>query len=208
MLNIKQLESRWFIYKLKSFIPYIVFIIILIIILVVSIFTNTKKSTKNKEINTTKTIKKSKVIEEKVILKPSYNFMKNMQTIKKENIPAQKKPIKQITYKNNIHIKKQTTKSDIDILIKRFKTNKNPTLSLFIAKKYYKQKNYKQAYKYAFITNELDNKLEESWIIFIKSMIKLERKDKAIQTLKQYIQYSNSIKAKKLIEDVRLGKFK
>ncbi len=209
MLNIEQLEHRWFIYKFKSLRIYIIIFFIFITIPYTFMYQNqTKNIDIKKDINTTKKIQKPKTIEKKLLLKPSYNFMKNIETLKKENIVTQKKHLKKINIKNKIHIEKQNTKNDIDIVIKRFQTNKNPTLSLFIAKKYYKQENYKQSYKYAFITNELDNNLEESWIIFIKSMIKLNRKDKAIETLKYYIQHSNSKKARKLLDDIYSKKFR
>jgi len=208
MLNIQNLEYRWMIYKIKSFKIFIIFIIfILISLLLITTTFDKKNTTKNhlkRDINITKNIPKVRIIEKKTILEPSYEFMKNINNNIDKTVTLKAK-IK--SNNNQIHIQKQTTDDDINIILKRFSTNKSPELSLFLAKKYYKQENYKQAYKYAFITNELDSKIEDSWIIFIKSMIKLDRKDKAIKTLKKYISHSNSTKAKKLFNDIYLGKF-
>jgi len=217
MLNIHELERKWLIYKFKSYIPHIVITISLVIIFVVLIIFNLKPKdiTLSKEQNNIQNIKKldnikEEINQDKLILKPSYTFIHNIQTsinIKKEiYIPKQQIIIKTQNNKNILNIKRQNTKDDISIILKRFNNNKNPALSLFIAKRYYEIKDYKKSYKYAFITNELDNKIEDSWILFIKSMIKLDQKNKAIKTLKKYIQHTNSSTAKILLDEIYSGK--
>ena len=172
---------------------------------------------------------------EKNILEPSMAFMDTMQskplkqaenthkTVPKNTVPKKtvqvpkkqtpttitQKPQTQLTHEaNSITIKKQNTYEDIDYVIKRFKKNNNPALSLFVAKKYYELGEYKQAYNYALITNEINNNIEASWIIFSKSLVKLNQKAKAIQTLQQYINHSNSNQAKVLLKEIVSGKFK
>ncbi len=167
---------------------------------------------------------------EKNILEPSIAFMDTMQNkpikevantqkivpkntvqVPKKQAPTTitEKPQAQLTYEaNSITIKKQNTYEDIDYVIKRFKKNNNPALSLFVAKKYYELGEYKQAYNYALITNEINNNIEASWIIFSKSLVKLNQKSKAIQTLQQYINHSNSNQAKVLLKEIVSGKFK
>ena len=156
-----------------------------------------------------------------LILKPSLDFLKNMhfQTSKikvKKIIPL---PIveqesnvttkKNTTTKksNNITIVKNKTKNDIEDVIKRFKQSNSPALSLFVAKKYYELGDYKNAYNYALITNKIDNTVDDSWIIFTKSLVKLNKKDFAIQTLKKYINDSSSNNAKILLEKIQSGIF-
>ena len=107
-----------------------------------------------------------------------------------------------------IKIKRQNTQDDIQHVIKRFKTSNNPALSLFIAKKYYELENYNQSYNYALMTNELNSDIEESWIIFAKSLYKLNKKDKAIEILKKYISTSHSHRAKVLLDHMKTGKMK
>jgi hypothetical protein len=105
-------------------------------------------------------------------------------------------------------IQRENDMKDIQDVISRFKKNKNPALSLFVAKRYYKIGNYQQAYNYALITNELDTNIEDSWLIFAKSLYKLDQKDMAIKTLKTYLQDSGSVKAKITLDQMEKGNFK
>jgi len=212
MLDVHNLEERWLKYKIKTFIPYIViFFSLIIIITVLFIFNSKSKINTEKKIvkpikKLEKQVPKEKITIEKTILQPSYKFIENIKEINTQKIIKKDKQPKKV--QSTIQIKRQNQNDDINIVLKRFHNNKNPSLSLFIAKKYYEQKNYKYAYKYAFITNELNNKIEDSWLIFIKSMIKLNKKEQAIKTLKQYIQHSDSYKAKLLLNNIYNGKFR
>lgn len=176
---------------------------------------------------TTQQIPKSKTL-----MEPSMDFIKNIQmespdyyedkepqNIKKQTIFKKKeapKEIKKVTvtepvkikFEENtlLSIKRQNTQSDIQHVIARFKKSNNPTLSLFIAKKYYELKNYNQAYNYALITNEINNEIEESWIIFAKSLVKLDKKDKAIKMLQKYIANTHSQRAILLLNNIKSGK--
>jgi predicted Zn-dependent protease len=164
----------------------------------------------------------------KMILSPSFDFIKKLKTdsvnsyesqdnsndiqdnssdeskVKSEELSVQIKKAK----KPKINISMQETKNDIHDVIKRFKKNNNPALSLFIAKKYYKLHNYQQAYNYALITNEINNNIEQSWIVFAKSLVKLNKKNKAIKILTKYVKHSGSGNAKVLLDDIKAGKFK
>ncbi len=117
-------------------------------------------------------------------------------------------PIQEKKKDDSINISRQNTQEDIEHVIQRFKKNNNPTLSLFIAKKYYELGQYSQSYNYSLITNQLNNNIEASWIIFTKSLVKLDKKDMAIKTLKQYIEHSHSNQAKILLDEITSGKFK
>jgi hypothetical protein len=109
--------------------------------------------------------------------------------------------------KQVITIERRDSQKDIQDIIRRFKKNNNPALSLFIAKKSYEVGDYKQAYNYALITNGLNHNIEESWLIFAKSLVKLHKKDMAIKTLDEYIRYSHSSNARILLNDIKSGKF-
>ncbi|SFV68409.1 Transformation system protein [hydrothermal vent metagenome] len=115
---------------------------------------------------------------------------------------------KKIQPKSIITIEKKNSKEDIKEVLSRFKKNNNPALSLFIAKKEYELGNYEQAYNYALITNGINNDIEDSWIIFAKSLVKLHKRDMAIKTLIEYIKYSHSGNAKILLNEIQSGKFK
>jgi len=97
---------------------------------------------------------------------------------------------------------------DLRDVMHRFEKNRSPALSLFITKRFYALGDYQQAYNYALITNEIDNDIEDSWIIFSKSLVKLDQKELAVSTLKSYITQSHSIKASILLDDIKKGKFK
>ncbi len=128
--------------------------------------------------------------------------------------PAKKEPepviIEEIELQrdNPLKIHRQNTDDDINHVIKRFSKNNNPALSLFIAKKYYEMQDYHQSYNYALITNRINDNIDSSWIIFAKSLVKLNRKQEAVETLKRYIEHSKSSQAKTLLEEIERGKFK
>jgi len=124
----------------------------------------------------------------------------------------QEKPIVEVKKvqrerKSPLTIVRQNTQQDIKNVIKRFEKNNNPALSLFIARQYYEMKEYKKAYNYALTTNGIDNDIEESWIIFAKALIKLDKKSIAIKMLHKYIAHSNSYRAISLLDDINSGEF-
>jgi len=255
MLNIHDLEKRWKIYKIKSYLPYTIIILICFILItwMISIFyyipykktitTNThtvkkplhtvKKTiitkTDNKQQNYPITLQKPlEPNKQPEALQPSMGFMQNMhyQTSKTKpkihqpkqkiinNIPTEVtqdlKSVKVRPKKKQVavRIERKETQNDIFEIINRFKKNNNPALSLFVAKKYYELGNYEQSYNYALITNQINSNIEASWIIFSKSLVKLHKKDKAINTLQEYIKVSHSSNAEILLNEIKAGKFK
>lgn len=148
--------------------------------------------------------KSKKQIKPKVFLEES-NSDVNIEDVTKEIIVV---PVQAIKKEDPINITRQNTQEDISYVIKRFKKNNNPALSLFVAKKYYEMGEYHQAYNYSLITNQLNNNIESSWIIFTKSLVKLNEKEMALKTLQQYIEFSHSSQAKILLDEITSGKFK
>ncbi|MBE0497819.1 MAG: hypothetical protein IBX43_01095 [Campylobacterales bacterium] len=110
--------------------------------------------------------------------------------------------------KSMLTITKQEDESDLKDIIHRFKNNKNPALSLFIAKRYYSAKQYQKSYNYALMTNEIDQNIDESWIIFSKSLVKLGQHELAINTLKAYLKTSKSTAAEVLLRSIETGDFR
>ncbi|MCF6339660.1 MAG: CDC27 family protein [Sulfurimonas sp.] len=154
----------------------------------------------NNNIEKKPTIKKEQPIIKTVVKKPKIELQKEVVTIKNPEIEIEKKTI--------INIEKRDTNDDIYHVIKRFKVNNSPALSLFIAKKYYQLQEYDKSYNYALITNKINNNIEASWIIFSKSLVKLNKKDMAIKTLQEYINHSHSSQARLLLDEIISGKFK
>jgi tetratricopeptide (TPR) repeat protein len=102
----------------------------------------------------------------------------------------------------------QVSEDELNSVIKRFNKQNNPALSLFIAKTYYDRGNYKEAYNYALVTNNLNPSIEDSVLIFARSLVKLGKKEDAIKTLDAYIGNTSSINAKILLNEIQKGKFK
>jgi tetratricopeptide (TPR) repeat protein len=133
-------------------------------------------------------------IEQKSTTKPTVELKKIAPTVVEEK-------------KGSISIAKKNDTNDIQDVIKRFKVNNSPALSLFVAKRYYQIGEYEKAYEYALITNNISNGIEESWLVFSKSLVKLGKKDAAVETLKKYIENSGSKQAKQLLDEITSGKF-
>ncbi len=107
-----------------------------------------------------------------------------------------------------IKISRVKSQSEIQDIIHRFKANKSPVLGLYLARYYYKMQNYEKAYNYALSTNNIDPHIEESWLIFASSQMKLSKKAEAIKTLKAYIKSSGSLNARSLLHSIQNGEFK
>ena len=130
-------------------------------------------------------------------------------SLSKSENDIEEKQQTQEAQKTKVEIKiSKTSKKDLQEIIKRFKKNNNPVLGVFIAKKYYEMGDYHKAYNYALITNQIDSTIEDSWIVFAKSLVKLGQKERAIKTLKAYINTSKSSKAQILLDNILRGKFK
>lgn len=106
-----------------------------------------------------------------------------------------------------LSINRNESKLDITELEDRFKGSSNPNLGLFIARYHYEHGNYNNSLNYAYKTNEINSKIEESWIIFAKSLVKLGKTEQAKQTLKIYTDQSRSEAAKMLLNSIESGTF-
>lgn len=125
---------------------------------------------------------------------------------KQEVAITQQQPSEEATSKKVV-ITIQSSMQDIKDAERRFSKHNSPALSLFLARQYYNRGIYTKSYNYALITNQLDKEIEDSWLIFARSLVKLGKKEKAIKALKEYIKYSQSSNAKLLLNDIQNGKF-
>ena len=110
--------------------------------------------------------------------------------------------------RKKIHIE-VTEKGDKDIakeIESRFKFAKDKSDSLFLAKYYYDKGNYKKAENWALETNKIDSGIEESWLIFAKTLVKRGKRADAIKVLQTYYDDTNSVDTKSLMDKIRLGK--
>jgi len=171
--------------------------------------------------------------EKTLVLKPSLHFMDNIEesldpylseqeeepleyTQRQEysnktlegNPQAVIETVAPLQTKKRLIITTQKSESDLKDVIRRFKRNKNPALSLFIAKRYYQLKQYQKSYNYALMTNEIDKDIDESWILFSKSLVKLGQHELAIVTLKSYLKTNKSTQASILLRKIEGGSFR
>ena len=109
--------------------------------------------------------------------------------------------------KVHLDIIETTSISAYEDVEKRFHQSHNIDDALFLAKSYYKKGNYKKAEHWAFETNQLDPTLEESFLIFVKSKMKLGQKNEVVSILNQYLKHKNSKDARVLLEQIKNGKF-
>lgn len=120
-------------------------------------------------------------------------------------------PPKQILSKGaeqSLSINRNESKLDIEELKQRFRETSNANLGLFIARYYYDRGEYTEAYNYALKTNAINNKIDDSWIVFSKSLVKLGKTEQAKKTLQLYVQQSNSESARGLLDAIEKGTFK
>lgn len=134
---------------------------------------------------------------------------KVLQLPSSENLPAPKKPVEKIVHDaQSLTINRNESKVDIGELQKRFKETSSASLGLFIARYSYDRGDYTEAYNYALKTNAINSHLDESWLIFAKSLVKMGKTDQAKKTLQLYISNSNSESARSLLDSIERGTFK
>ena len=172
--------------------------------------TKSKKKVKTKKKVKPKPKAKPKPVKTKTIPKPTKKVTKTSVVVPVKVIHPEKKEQQPVETQNTLVKVGHDTTSDDELkgIIKRFNRKKKPALSLFIANKYYEKGNYAESYKYARITYKLNPKIEDSMIIYAKSLVKLGKKDKAKNALSTYIKKTGSIKAKTLLNQINKGTFK
>lgn len=116
-------------------------------------------------------------------------------------LPPIAKPLQVPIVKGKLtSIKRDDVAFDIHELEDRFKNNSNPNLGLYIARYHYDHANYTESYNYALKTNSINATMDESWLIFAKSLVKLGKEEQAKKTLQLYISNSNSQNAKNYLD--------
>ncbi|HIP02700.1 MAG TPA: anaphase-promoting protein, partial [Campylobacterales bacterium] len=104
--------------------------------------------------------------------------------------------------KKKVFITSQDDNS-LSFIKKKFYATNNAVFSIKLAKKFYESKKYKQALKWSLITNEIDSKNEQSWLMFAKIKDKMGKKQDAINALNEYLKRENSSKAISLLKEIK-----
>ena len=90
----------------------------------------------------------------------------------------------------------------------RYLESNKAKYAIMLAKEYYLKKDYKDALKWAVISNSSDSDNEDSWILFAKCKVKLGKKYQAINALSAYLKVNSSKKIETLLVDIKNGVFK
>lgn len=122
-----------------------------------------------------------------------------------EEVVEQEVPqMRQKIYLDIVETTGPTAYADVE---KRFLQTRDIDDALFLANSYFNKGNYKKAEYWSMQANKLDGETEESLLIFVKSKIKLGYKNEGISILTSYVERSNSEEAKKLLQQIKSGKF-
>ena len=104
-------------------------------------------------------------------------------------------------------IKLQSTSVNyIETMKEKYAHSHSSRDALLLAKAYYKKGAYSEAEGWALRANEINSKLDESWLLFAKSKAKMGKKQEAINILAKYYTKSKSANAKALIEQIKMGR--
>jgi len=125
--------------------------------------------------------------------------------IKKPRVKPHIKTVQKPRKKMHLNIIKTTSINAYKDVEKRFYESHDTDDSLFLAKSYYNKGLYKKAEHWALETNKVNGNIEESWLIFARSKVKLGHKNEAIRLLMSYVKRSNSKKAKSLLYKIKKG---
>jgi len=114
--------------------------------------------------------------------------------------PKIKQVLRDVSHKKmHLNIIKSSTVSAYKDVEKRFYQSHDTDDSLFLAKSYYRKGNYEKSEYWSLQTNKINSNIEESWMIFVKSKMKLGYKNQAIRILTNYAKKSNSSNAWNLL---------
>ena len=113
-------------------------------------------------------------------------------TRERENMEESNKPRKKI----HLDIIASSSSEDYMDVEKRFFKSRDVDDSLFLAKAYYNIGKYKKSEFWALQTNKINSTIDQSWIIFAQSKVKLGQKNEAISILSDYIKRTGSERAK------------
>lgn len=111
--------------------------------------------------------------------------------------------IKKPRKKMHLNIVESSSVSAYKDVERRFYQSHDTDDSLFLAKSYFRKGNYKKSEFWALQTNKVNSNIEESWIIFAKSKVKLGRRNEAIRILTNYVKRSHSSAANNLLNRLK-----
>jgi len=160
---------------------------------------------KHKQVKKHKYVKKNRTPTSKHTVKAkknSYLTVKELEVVSKPH-----KQIEVVPPRKTKKMKFTSTSTNYMALMKqKFSKSNSPRDALLLAKAYYKKHQYSASEEWALSANKLDNSLEDSWLLFAKSKAKLGKKKEALKILVSYYKKSHSLKAKRLMGQIKTGR--
>ena len=229
MHDIKPLEEQWKKYCAKKRRPWYLFFITVSLLLVLGIGIYENKNFKLPSfkfdfLSKTTMIKSKKHAD--IIVNPALSTLAEKNVVEKKEILNEKNeenvlvdlPILDVRENSTVtELPKERKKVHLDIIEsstvtaykdveKRFLISHDVDDAFFLAKSYYKKGNYKKSEYWAYETNKINNNNIESLFIFIKSKIKLGKKEEGSSILRTYIKKTESEDAKALLSEIENNK--
>ncbi|WP_103638597.1 CDC27 family protein [Campylobacter concisus] len=128
------------------------------------------------------------------------NGINGMSVPQDEVIDLESKPARK-----RVNIQVTSASNEESVLREQFLKTNNPTIALELARLNFRNNNFKEAIKWSLAANDIDNSLEESWIIFAKSKYKLKQSDDAVKALREYNKNLNKASINELINKIKSG---
>ena len=107
--------------------------------------------------------------------------------------------------RKRVNIQVTSASNEESVLREQFLKTNNPTIALELARLNFRNNNFKEAIKWSLAANDIDNSLEESWIIFAKSKYKIKQSDDAVKALREYNKNLNKASINELINKIKSG---
>ncbi len=220
MYEIKQLEERWQRYKIKQYAPAGVLSIAFIFVVISGIFLSSDHAKAHIGLPSNVKMHNVKLESNPMIAKleigGSFNAKSSQPAIEHNAedalfldpndaafpvAPVSTAP--KVKQKVVVEIKKvPVDKSVLENVIERFKKEKDPYDSLFLASTYYSNGEYAKAHDWAVETNKIAN-INESWMVLAKAKYKLGKKEEALELLKSFLKTQDSKEAEVLMEKIQ-----
>jgi tetratricopeptide (TPR) repeat protein len=219
MYEIKQLEERWQKYKIKQYAPAGVLSIAFIFVVISGIFLSSDHAKAHISLPSNVKIQNIKLESNPMIAK--LEIGNNLGT--KSSQPVEHNvedalfldpndaafPVAPVSAtpktKQKVVIKTKKVpvdKSVLENVIERFKKDKDPYDSLFLASTYYSNGEYAKAHDWAVETNKIAN-INESWMVLAKAKYKLGKKEEALELLKSFLKTQDSKEAERLMKKIQ-----
>jgi len=221
MYNIKVLEEEWKRYNRKKKRPWIIggtLLILLSAALIVLMDHRSILKTVLNKMDTHTSETKSNALPEKIYIDSAFDKLEKKNTYAVSDVPMEPEVIiddeertshtdaeSEAEKKIHIEVVEADNRDAYKEVEKRFRMGHDIDDSLFLAKAYYLKGQYKKAEYWALQTNKINENIEDSWLIFVKSKVKRGQTNEAIRILNRYIDKTDSSEAKVLLEKIKKG---